>query len=831
MRRLLLLILGASMAMAQTPEVQRLIEEALSQNNQQHFDAAVASAQKAIDLSRATSDKKGLARAFVRLSAAYYNWRKLDAALIAAKEGETVSAEAGDTESQIHNLNLAGSSLRDQGKLDEALVFYNRALDIGRSTGDKNREAVTLRVMAIVYRMTGEYSRAIPLAQQSLRIARELKDANLEVNALHVLGVFEFEEKHYDLAVEHFSAALKVPSSEGLLRDQNLDGLAASYCELKQYARCIEVNRQQLELALAAGNQGRVAFGYQHLANAQQLSGALGDAYETMLKALATLRSSDHMTYDEWGFLQLVGESLRSLKRDREAVTYFQEAITIVEQLRQGLVPTEQSRAASVAATKPLFDDMIDTQFGLDPSQSLQTVELSRARAFLSILAESKVDLRQNLSTSDRDRENAIFSRISAIQKDLWRPDVTAAVRKQRNADLESAENDLERLHLEIRRSNPLLAGVQYPKPLGLQQIQQEVLKPDTTLIEYYLGEKRSFVWVVSRGQSSSAILPPAKEIAALAGAFRKSLTAQVSSLTVRQAQSESSRLSARLYEMLLKPVERSLESSQSLIIVPDGVLYYVPFEALQAAGSSRYLLERFPISYAPSATSLAVLDQSSPPAQQKMLLAFGDPVYTRSEATAQRGAERGPDLGALPYTRDEVLGIASLFPKGESAVYLGARANQGAVKAEALDHYRYIHFATHGILDESHPSRSGLALTAGAGDGGVLQVDQITGLRIHADVVTLSACSTGLGELVSGEGMLGLVRSFLYAGASSVAVSLWNVNDDATATLMKEFYRNLSRAVPPREALRRAKISLIHQDNALWRHPHFWAPFVLWLR
>jgi CHAT domain-containing protein len=282
---------------------------------------------------------------------------------------------------------------------------------------------------------------------------------------------------------------------------------------------------------------------------------------------------------------------------------------------------------------------------------------------------------------------------------------------------------------------------------------------------------------------------------------------------------------------MLLKPLERSLEGSRALIIVPDGVLYYVPFEALQAAGSSRYLFERFPISYAPSATSLAALEQASPPARQKTLLAFGDPVYTRPEAAGQRGAERGPDLGALPYTRDEVLGIASLFPKGESAVYLGAKANQEAVKAEALDRYRYIHFATQGILDESHPSRSGLALTAGDGDGGVLQVDRITGLRIQADVVTLSACSTGLGELVSGEGMLGLVRSFLYAGASSVAVSLWNVNDAATSTLMKEFYRNLSRSVPPREALRRAKISLIHQDNALWRHPHFWAPFVLWLR
>jgi CHAT domain-containing protein len=829
MRRLLPLILGACLATAQTPEVQRLIDQSQSQNDQQHFDAAVESAQQAIGLSRATSDKKGLARAFVRLSAAYYNWRKLDAALAAAKQGEAIAAETGDSESRIYNLNLAGSSLRDQGKLDESLVFYNRALDIGRAAGDRNREAVTLRMMAIVYRMTGEYGRAIPLVQQSLRIARELKDAKLEGNALHVLGVFEFEQKHYDLAAAHFSDALKVPSTDGLLRDQNLDGLAASYCELKQFDRCIEVNRQQLELALAAGNQSRAAFGYQHLAKAQQLAGAFGDVYETMRKALATLRSSDHMTYDEWGFLQLVGESLRALQRDREAAPYFQEAITIVEQLRQGLVPTEQSRAASVAATKPLFDDMIDTLFGLDPSQSLQTVELSRARAFLSILAESKVDLQQDLSSSDRDREAALFTRISAIQKDLWRQDVTAAVRKQRATDLESAENDLERLHLEIRRSNPRLGSVQYPQPLGLAQIQQEVLKPGVTLIEYYLGEKRSFVWAVSQDQSASAVLPPAKDIETLAGALRKSLTATVSGLTARQAGSESSRLSARLYEMLLKPVEGSLERSQSLIIVPDGVLYYVPFEALRAGDG--YLLERFPISYAPSATSLRALEPSDAPAPPKVLLAFGDPVYQGSSSNGQRGSEAGPVLAPLPYTREEVLGIASLFPKAGSAVYLGPRASQEAVKAETLDRYRYIHFATHGILDESHPSRSGLALTAGTGNDGVLKVDQITGLRIHADVVTLSACSTGLGELVSGEGMLGLVRSFLYAGASSVAVSLWNVNDDATSTLMKEFYRNLSRSVPPREALRRAKISLIHQDNALWHHPHFWAPFVLWLR
>jgi CHAT domain-containing protein len=208
------------------------------------------------------------------------------------------------------------------------------------------------------------------------------------------------------------------------------------------------------------------------------------------------------------------------------------------------------------------------------------------------------------------------------------------------------------------------------------------------------------------------------------------------------------------------------------------------------------------------------------------MLLAYGDPLYSKGQGSA----ERGFDLGALPYTREEVNEIAKLFSPDARSVYLGAGARAETVSSETLDRYRCIHFAMHGLFDEAHPGRSGIALTAGATDDGILRVDAITALRLRADVVTLSACNTGLGKLVSGEGMLGLVRAFLYAGASSVNVSLWSVNDAATAALMRNFYRNLSQSVPPAEALRRAKISLLHQDNPLWRHPHYWAPFVLWL-
>jgi CHAT domain-containing protein len=278
--------------------------------------------------------------------------------------------------------------------------------------------------------------------------------------------------------------------------------------------------------------------------------------------------------------------------------------------------------------------------------------------------------------------------------------------------------------------------------------------------------------------------------------------------------------MASRLYTTLLKPIKNSLEESQEIVVVPDGSLYYVPFEALMAPGADTYLMERFPIRYAASATSFVQAEMAPAAPASKTLLAFGDPDYG--------GRQSGL---ALPYTRDEVLGIAALFPKDQRSVYLGKAASEQSIHAEALESYRYIHFAAHGLVDEAHPGRSGLALTAGEGDDGVLRVNSITGLRINAEVVTLSACSTGLGELASGEGMLGLVRAFLYAGARSVNVSLWKVSDTATPVLMQGFYRNLDRSIPPAEALRRAKIGMIRQDNALWRHPHFWAPFVLWIQ
>ncbi len=299
------------------------------------------------------------------------------------------------------------------------------------------------------------------------------------------------------------------------------------------------------------------------------------------------------------------------------------------------------------------------------------------------------------------------------------------------------------------------------------------------------------------------------------------------------------------MYASLLQPVEGALTFSRRLIIVPDGALHYLPFETLIPSGrhgapgeSHRtYLAEKFATVYAPSASALvtvrAINEQVAAPT--KVLLAFGDPIAppaperkvasdngTRTAlpvpdtpVTDEYG-ERGFSFTRLPYTREEVLGISKLY--------------SAAHKSEKMDQFRYIHFASHGFIDESKPGRSGILLSrdAHSTEDGVLQMGEIMRLKLNADLVTLSACNTGLGKLVNGEGILGLTRAFFYAGARNITVSLWNVNDSSTSALMKVFYENLNRGLSKSAALRQAKLTLLHGKEAAWHHPYYWAAFVL---
>jgi CHAT domain-containing protein len=293
------------------------------------------------------------------------------------------------------------------------------------------------------------------------------------------------------------------------------------------------------------------------------------------------------------------------------------------------------------------------------------------------------------------------------------------------------------------------------------------------------------------------------------------------------------------LYEELIKPAEPYLSDKSKLIIIPDGILNYLPFEVLLTDNSQKksysslsYLIKKYPISYAQSASVLKnLLSEHIKTGKirngNRKLIAFGDPVIGGPEVPMMAF---GKGNSQLEYSGQEIEKIASFFRKGNSEIYLKGNAIEENVKKPGnLAKFNYIHFATHGNIDEQKPDLSSLVLTRGANssEDGLLQATEIFNLKLKADLVVLSACQTGMGKLVRGEGVIGLTRAFMYAGTPSVLVSLWSVSDMSTATLMEEFYRNLIKTkLLKTDALREAQLNLI--TNEKFSHPFYWAPFVL---
>jgi len=269
-------------------------------------------------------------------------------------------------------------------------------------------------------------------------------------------------------------------------------------------------------------------------------------------KYLADHRIYGHLIFPAAAFIEQAMACARSVT-GRETPGLFD--IAIEEPLLDGAEPAALLDGAEPAGeTKELFDETVDAQFSIDPRLAFHTHELARARAFLSILSDSKIDLRQGMSEADRAREAALFRRIAAIRRQISQPDRAGATAQQADADLDEAESALESFRLEMRKANPRLANIWYPSPLAVDEA-RELLKPGTTLVEYSLGDKRSFVWVLSRERFASAELPAAKEIEAQVNEYRRLLTSRVSGLTVKQSERDVESQAARLYGTLLKPV------------------------------------------------------------------------------------------------------------------------------------------------------------------------------------------------------------------------------------------------------------------------------------
>ena len=478
--------------------------------------------------------------------------------------------------------------------------------------------------------------------------------------------------------------------------------------------------------------------------------------------------------------------------------------------------------------------------------------------------------MRQGVDPELIESEQTLAKKLSDKAQALVRSDKPERSTELRG-EISQLETELERAQTAIRKANPNYAALVQPQPLKFKEIQAQ-LDPDTLLLEYSLGEDRSHLWAVTKDSLTSYDLPNEAQLKQNALQVYEMLTARNTATSgetelqrkarITDAESKLPRAAQVLSQSLLAPVASQL-GSKRLVIVADGALQYIPFAMLPdpAARDGQPIIVRHEMVSLPSASALAI-QRTELAARQpapKMLAVIADPVFDRTDVRVRTGTP-GPtekDQTAAPadsrslehiadasdassgrmvirrlaFTRQEADGLLALAPKASSLRETDFQANRTNVMNGDLAQYRYVHFATHGFLDTERPGLSSLVLSTvdenGKPQDGFLRANDIYNMKLPAELVVLSACQTGLGKEVKGEGLIGLTRGFMYAGARRVVVSLWSVNDKATSDLMTKFYRGMLKDNErPAAALRAAQIELWKQKK--WQSPYYWAAFTM---
>lgn len=818
---------------------------------------ALASYSLALPVMRAVGDQSGEAGTFTQIGTVYRLLGEPQKALDHFAQALPLWRAVGDRRNEATVLNNMGTVYNLLGEPQKALSYFQQVLPLVRAIGDRRVEAATLTNMGNVYNLLGEPDKALGLLDQALTLARDIGDRRTEAAALTHTGT--------------------------------------AYRSSGDQRKAVDYLERALELRVAVGDRQGEAITLNHLGRAFDFWGDPRKAFEYYDKALPIW----HAVGDRNGEVAaLYGMARAESRRDDlfRASQRTEAALAIINTLRTK-VASRDLRASYFASVQDLYKLHIDLLMRLHRRQpsagfdvaALKTYEQARARSLIDMLAEASADIRQGVDPGLLARERSLQQTLNAEAERQMRlfggqhtEESAAAVRRK----IEELLTQLLAVEAELKAHSPRYAALTQPAPLDLKEIQTAVTDDETLLLEYSLGDERSYLWAVTATSFSSYELPPRAVIESAARRCYELLTARNHYVKfetvdekrerVRLADAEYQNAALGLSQMLLGPVAAKLERKR-LLVVPDGALEYLPFAALtvpsqqiprrarQGQASFVPLMVHYEVTSIPSASTLAVLRRElrgRAPAE-KVVAVFADPVFDKADerldgelsrnagghhvapvagATAKISAlevtepakysDGVPALPRLPFTHQEAEAILALAPATERKAALGFEANRATAMSDDLSKYRIIHFATHSFLDSMHPELSGIALSMldrqGRPQDGYLRTHDVFNLRLSADLVVLSGCRTGLGKEVKGEGLYGMTRGFMYAGSKRVLVSLWDVQDQATARLMTDFYRGLlgPKRLNTVAALRAAQIAIWREGR--WQAPYYWAGFVL---
>ncbi|MEM7587456.1 MAG: CHAT domain-containing tetratricopeptide repeat protein [Acidobacteriota bacterium] len=776
--------------------------------------------------------------------------------------------QAGDALGDARTLNNLGLSHQVLGESSQAVEYYSRALERYRQLNNFREEARTLHNLGKSYLSTGLTQEALDNFHQALRIRRQHDDIEGQASTLSAIGQAYTGQNDLDRSLEAHQEALKLSRQAGNRRLQAiaLSDTAITNERLGHREQVLRLYQQALKIFEDLGDHRNAARTLNNIGWVLVERDEIERAGTFFDQALARLEATQNRHLRITG---LRGKAEVERQRDRLLIArdLLEAALDEIEGLREE--PHSRSlRYAYFATKQSYFDAYVDLlmelhrqqpQAGYD-AQALTVSERARARSQLDALHESGLDLKRGADPQLRQRERLLEQEIETLEKQRLQflelkggagsPQLAEIERRLRESFVEHG-----RVQGEIRGTSPQYAALTQPQPLGAAAIQQQVVDDETLLIEIDLGKDRSYLWVVTPDQIQSFVLPPARQIEQLAKMAYRGLSSDHHTASRQQ----TGLMLGRLSDLVIRPIAHLL-TTQRLLIVTEGALQYIPFGALPlpedhasdsdpapAGQPQEPLAARHEIVSMPSASTLATLRKqlAKRPTGTTRIAVLADPVFSSNDprlADPSAAEPASPSVRGtatleprtydrLIFSRQEADDILRLVEPSESLAALGFEANREAVMNGRFASAQFLHFATHGELNTAHPELSRLIVSqvdaAGRPVNGFIFAHEIYNLELTADLVVLSACETALGAEIRGEGLLGLTQGFMYAGAASVIVSLWSVDDEATAELMASFYRKLLvDKQSPAAALRAAQMAIA--SEARWQAPYYWAGFIL---
>ena len=871
-------------------EAQALDNAGLSYYATGDMPRALALFEQALVLWKEVDDRQGAAQTLNNVGYAYSNLGGIQKALNCHETALGLSESVNDRRTQALALTAIGGIRSWLGEKQEALNYHRQALQLLQTIGDRNGQAAAANGIGYVYDDLGEKSKALVFYRQALDLYTRAGNRNYAALSLGYIGRTLYALGNNATALRYFQHRLTLSRNLGDRRmEAYTHNYIGAVCEsLKQTEAALRFYKQALTISIEMKDPRGQAYSMNRIGNIYRSQGDLQTALDYYNRALPLVRAVEDKR-SETLTSYYISCVERDQQRFEEARSRIEEVIRTVESLRTK-VASHEMRASYFASFHEYYEFYLDLlaqmhrkrpECGLD-RLAFEVAERARARSLLDALSESGINIRlgvdRGLLTRERELQYRLNSKAEAqirLLSGKHTPDQISAVK----TELEDLWIQYQEVQAQVRDRSPRYAALTRPQILKVQDVQQQLLDSSSILLEYSLGEGHSYLWAVTQNDFAMYRLPGRAEIEVRARRLYTLLTARNVTTAAETSRDQAKRVEAAdsqylaaassLSDLLLAPVA-GLSSMKRVIVVADGALQYIPFAALTEPGwpnpnTPQPLMLSHEVVNLPSASALAALRSeldSRMPAPRSMAV-LADPVFqkddprvgaggrfdlatplTRSARHYRRSSmknsqapddpfdsrEESVNLHRLPFAFQEAVDITSLVSTRDCLKAVGFDATRAAAMSSELSQYRIIHFATHALVNSENPALSGIVLClvdrSGRPQKGFLTLDEIYNLNLPAELVVLSACRTALGKQIKGEGLVGLTRGFMYAGAARVVASLWNVDDRGSAELMRRFYEvMLSERLSPPAALRMAQVGMWEQKR--WRSPYYWAPFI----